>query len=294
MNIYRAQDDQEKKEGEKKLVTLLQMLKILNLKFQQLISWLECQLLQTKTTTSNAPHSLSRTRPSQKIPSHTSCSWLCPEGPYSDVVKAMCAADPRLKQRDPKNITQGTRWPSMRKPTVIALELTSNQVFQRQATFTDAPTVATYLSSLDSSANGNARCSVYLVEGLSPEIVNVLGSHFGIHPGFFVSHERTVVFSTDPEEISDNYLPPSLVCSKKTFLLKYFEPLCFITPITNFKLSCAVTGRHIGITRLRGNFSQVGIVRLKISFWSKENSDGGWDCMLNPNLPFQGLNLIVF
>jgi len=102
-----------------------------------------------------------------------------------------------------------------------------------------------------------------------------------------MNHERTVVFTSDPTKVSDSLGLPSLLDPNKTFQLKYYE-------IRQFELDkksswnpvaeCAETCRHIGVTKTRPYYgyenpgiSPVGIVRRKCAFWSRNNSNGGWD-----------------
>jgi hypothetical protein len=71
---------------------------------------------------------------------------------------------------------------------------------------------------------------------------------------------------------------PSAVCGRDHVSLKYNEPLLFSPPPTGFRNLCDVSGRHIMVTRIMGEFSGVGIARRKCTFWSRKTEAGGWDC----------------
>ncbi|KAF7184052.1 hypothetical protein CNMCM7691_004611 [Aspergillus felis] len=82
----------------------------------------------------------------------------------------------------------------------------------------------------------------------------------------------------------------STIRSREHVSLKYHEPLVFSPPPTSFRNFCDHTGRHIGITRVMGKLSPVGVARRKCSFWCRGNdSDAGWDCLIICDPPIERL-----
>lgn len=219
-------------------------------------------------------------------------SWLAADGPYQDYVNSMCGSDPRLRNRDPKAHTQKTPW-LYAESRVVSLELNADNRFAYPVEFRDSAKLEGYLAAKGASetVRGQSRdadtadqpprprCRVLILEGMNPDFVGVLGQHFALHPSVFVEHERVVVMSKRAEGESDGFPLPSAVRSRDHVVLKYFEPMVFNQEPSSFRLVCAATGRHIGVCRDYGLFSDVGIVRRKCTVsYRARDGDGGWDC----------------
>ena len=116
-----------------------------------------------------------------------------------------------------------------------------------------------------------------VLEGLHLDFISVLGEHLGLHPSIFVDHERVVINS---EKECDNVGLPSLLKSRKHCTMKYFQLFSLPKNVHGcFKMYCEATGRHIGVTRVAGAFSNVGILRRKCSFWTRQTEAGHpWKC----------------
>lgn len=119
---------------------------------------------------------------------------------------------------------------------------------------------------------------IYLVEGLNPEFVGILGTEFKMDPSVFARHERTLLWNAWHHGVNDGWVLPSVQSPKESYLIKYFELRFFDAPLPYSSVVCAKTGRHIGLTRFGNDFEPVGIMRRKLSFWSRvEEDNGGWD-----------------
>lgn len=209
--------------------------------------------------------------------------WLCSPGEYQDLVARLSAADPRLR-RDDKALRQKTPWPNINAKLVI-LEADTNGTFGAPVDH-DAASLKTYLEERAKSPQHGHLRRVLILEGLHPDYISILGAHFKIHPAVFLQHERVIVDSPKTTQDSDSLGLPSTaaMATAQSCTMKYFE--LFALPERTrgiFKLSCTVTGRHIGVTRARGEFLDVGILRRKCSVWRSSRPNGpGWDCKLMP------------
>ena len=206
-------------------------------------------------------------------------NWLCPDGPYRNLVKSLIKNDPRLKQRDAKAIAQGTIWPSP-KLRIVTMELEAGMSFKQTAEWSDLGKFRQHLDSTAASTVGQR--NIILVEGLSPDLIDTLGTRFDIHPSFFVDHERVVVFTSNPTRFTDSQTIHSCInwnTSNNGLTLKYFEPMEISPSPQSFRLTCADSGRHVGVFRCRGRISPVAVVRRKCSIWPVSHPGGGYTCM---------------
>ncbi|KAK6860528.1 hypothetical protein PG995_004164 [Apiospora arundinis] len=162
----------------------------------------------------------------------------------------------------------------------LVLRLGSSGSFEESVEYTSASALATALRENKTTSRGPSR-SVYLLEGLSQEFISVLGDHFGIHPSLFMDHERLVPAGgrLTGENGGIPFLP-SAICGRDHVSFKYHEPLALTTRPTGFRNLCDISGRHIAVTRLVGQLSNVGISRRKCTFWSKETEPEGWSCLI--------------
>lgn len=210
--------------------------------------------------------------------------WLA-GGPYGEIVKDLCASDPRLFQRDPK--THAVRAPYTDSSVRVSLvEAQPDGAFLTTAHFTDPPSLATHLASI-STAKPRGRRAVYILEGLGPTFASLLGAHFSLHPSFFVEHERVVVHDISRRGANDGVPLPSVMRARDHLRMRYHEVMAFDTEPRTFRWACGVTGKHIGVSReLKWDgspdegdrFLDVGMVVRKCGVWTRTNADGGWDC----------------
>jgi hypothetical protein len=203
--------------------------------------------------------------------------WLSAPGEYQDLISKLCASDPRLRSRCSKNLRQGTPWPNPNARLVV-LETGGNG----DTTFGnpiqhDPASLKAYLDSKPAAGAGSGR--VFILEGLHSDFIAVLGSHFKFHPSVFVEQERIVVIQPYARQENDLYRLPSVARTSQHYTMKYYEMVRLPPAAQNrFRLNCAETGRHIGVTRAKGEFLEAGIVRRKCTVWRQVDSNGGWDC----------------
>lgn len=244
--------------------------------------------------------------------------WLAADGSaYQTLVADLTVSDPRLRRRDPKAVARHIPWKDARVRLVLLESRDDDPVengaaekplaggagaFGDPLEFTSAKSLEDYLSRPGTRrANGQSpmpstegppgkgRRRVFILEGLSPSFISVLGEHFALDPSLFLEHERVVVMNRKGNGESDGIQLPSVVRERQRtgpgdrrgtghITLQYFEPLIFNIPPDSFRFVCADTGRHIGVCWSEGDFTEVGIVRRKCTLWEWENEDGGWDC----------------
>ena len=141
--------------------------------------------------------------------------------------------------------------------------------------FKSAPDLRNHFGSTD---HQHKRRRIYIMEGLAPDYVSVIGGHFFMDPTFFQRQERTCVWSNDFTPVSDALPQPSLLDPEKSFHLQYCELRQFNKALENRYYFCDRTRRHVGMTAPRHKEeSTTGILRRKISWWSRETEQGGWD-----------------
>lgn len=204
--------------------------------------------------------------------------WLSAPGEYQDLVHRLCAADPRLRRRDPKADRQKTPWPNQ-TARLVALEMGSDGAFSKP-TEHDPQSLKEYLNNQVISSNVEHGSRLFILEGLRPEFIAAFGNHFKMHPSLFTEHERVVVMAPSALMEDDAVVLPGMTGNREHYILKYYEPLHLPEKVHSiFRMCCAVSGRHIGITRARGFFSEVGILRRKCSIRRRKRVQGlGWDC----------------
>lgn len=204
----------------------------------------------------------------------TDGSWLSDDPQYQVWVEKLSSSDPRLRRRNPKGVLRRIPWPTPFTRMVVFEANSAVKTTWQQTTFKDP---AMFRESLSTPTDPNAR-RILLLEGQTPSYIGILGIHFGIHPTFFVDHERESIpeaFQTDGElEIIP--LPSTL---NEHVSMKYYE-LLYLPPETRgFRLFCAETGRGLSTTRILGEFSDTGALHRRCSVWKRARAGGkGWDC----------------
>lgn len=205
--------------------------------------------------------------------------WLSSPGVYRDLINKLTAADPRLRSRCTKNLRQKIPWPQPNARLVVLEGGLDGSSFGKPVEH-DAASLNAYLKA-EPAAPKLRR--VFILEGLHPDYIAALGGHFKMHPSMFVDHERVIVISPFMEQGSDTFGLPSAAQTMEHRTFKYFEPIALPRNVQGcFKMCCAETGRHIAVTRVKGRFLDVGVLRRKCTIWRRETPGGGWDCEHHP------------
>ena len=201
-------------------------------------------------------------------------SWVSTPGPYQDLVKSLCAADPGLLKRDSGAIKRQAPWPTPNR-RVLALDVQADGKVSSPVVFNldQAQNLGSYLTE---RTLPDLR-TIYILEGLSPDFIAVLGEHFRLHPSVFVDHQRVSVSAVHHR--GDENLLPTAGRDHVTF--RFSELYTLPSTIeTKAGIYCPDTGRYVGVTRTYGELSDAAALGRKCSFWSasREGPAGpGWD-----------------
>ncbi|KAF1969895.1 hypothetical protein BU23DRAFT_231802 [Bimuria novae-zelandiae CBS 107.79] len=209
-------------------------------------------------------------------------TWLCEEGPYQKYIAALSGSNPSLKKADPNNKDHPL---TDNNALVVLLELPSTENSGFSKTEFRAPQdLAEHFQDVRTAYGVDAnhgRRRIYVMEGLAKKYIAALGGHFMMDPAFFQRQERTCVWSNDFTPVSDALPHPSLLDPEKSFHLQYCELRQFSKAIENKPYFCNRTMRHVGMTPPRHKEdSTIGILRRKVSWWSRKTSNGGWDVVI--------------
>jgi hypothetical protein len=215
--------------------------------------------------------------------------WLS-HGAYRDSVRGLTSSDPRLRQADPRGRLEKITYSDL-GVRLSVLEGQRDGRFRRTTQFHDPEAVQAHFRSERSDGAAPGRKTVYVLEGLGPGFVGVLGEHFRLHPSVFVEQERVVIHDMSWQGENDGLPLPSMLRTRTHLALKYYEVMAFDRRPTSFRWVCGTTGRHIGVTReLKweetrdevDQFADVGIVARKCGVWSRRRPGGGWECKRPP------------
>ncbi|KAM6513511.1 hypothetical protein FALCPG4_015918 [Fusarium falciforme] len=204
-------------------------------------------------------------------------SWLSTPGPYQDFIKSLCAADPTLRKRDRKAIKRGIPWPGC-TPRLVVLDV-QGEAISRHLETSDLDEIQKHFE-LRKSETTLGRRMIYILEGLSPAFVGVLGSYLMMHPAFFANHNR--VSRAAVNHRGEENLLPSIAAGKDHVCLKYSELVALPAGFGQGSgIHCAETGRQISTTRTFGDFSEILMLSRKCSFWSCSTTpEGGWNMVV--------------
>jgi hypothetical protein len=145
-----------------------------------------------------------------------------------------------------------------------------------QRPFSSPHDLLQYMTGLSSVANSNSKCNhrIYLLEGLAPSYVEILGTHLRVDP--YVFAEQLLRGGTRKGETA--MLPSRR--DKGGFSMQYVEPRMFGAGIDDLGARCLYQERKIWATKINGKFDGVGHVHRIASFWSRsrgEGEGGGFD-----------------
>jgi hypothetical protein len=198
-------------------------------------------------------------------------NWLSNDPNYGSLIRDLCASDPRLRQRDIKSLERRTPWPAPR--TRVALfEAPVEEPFGSPLFIHSAVSLQKILDGSPEDGACNKR-RLIVVEGLSPEYIDVLGPYFDTHPSFFADHERWCGEAVDAIPL------PTAILTQEHVRLEYVELIHLDERLLGkFRIFCAKTARAVSATRILGEFSDVGSLERKCSVWRRERLSAGWDC----------------
>ena len=105
-----------------------------------------------------------------------------------------CPFDPSLRKRDPKNNL--ISWPHPKARVVVLGAKADNTVDRYPGDILGQDDLRTYIHRSGSPEEGPRR-RIYLMEGLDPGFISILGTHFNMDLSFFATHGRTMLWDSD-------------------------------------------------------------------------------------------------
>lgn len=219
--------------------------------------------------------------PLHSVSDLSECSHLA-SGEYGAAIASLCVKYPSLRYPDLQSSVQGFAG------RIVSLDL-SNGRKPTRINFEDPMKLQSYIEAKECAglAESNSR-RLFLVEGLEPRLIGVLGRCFGIDPTLIVRQQRTA--NWEPYHKSGNTPAlPSLLEPSRSFHIPYYELHYYPQGLPDeLDCRCAESGRQISSSRMPGTFDRVGIVDRKASYWSQTRGNGGWDGRLSNSFCFQG------
>jgi len=205
-------------------------------------------------------------------------SWLVEEGPYQRRVKRLSRSDPGLRQPDEKLKKFEIPWED-RAVRIWTVESIDGTVQRRS--IPDPQGLADDLQL--SVPERISRRSIYMFEGMNRKVATILGNNFNMHPSVFLDYLRVWHFT--PVSVGSTKLASSLVMQRHV-CMAYPELVALPETVKgNFKIKCEDTGRHVGVTRTKGKFDNVGMIRRKCVIWNcKAIGRDEWTSMLDSYL----------
>ncbi|KAF5632277.1 Mg2+ transporter zinc transport [Fusarium tjaetaba] len=188
-------------------------------------------------------------------------SWLSAPGPYRDLIRSLCASRPDLRSRDETNESE---WPpTCYKPRIVALEMQGDSVHERLET-SDPRELDQHFREYKAKESPKKRM-IYLLEGLNPEFISILGGHLMIHPSLFTDHLWWKSLSSTGHNIDNIALASS---AQDYICFEYPEDFWFNEDDDNsYRSNCLKTGRLTVRNDLAGDYVSLTVDR-KCSFWS--------------------------
>ncbi|PSN59611.1 hypothetical protein BS50DRAFT_227299 [Corynespora cassiicola Philippines] len=219
-------------------------------------------------------------------------AWLCDEGEYRKYIDLLSGSNPGLTTCDPNNVDTDGNVHVLKRGNACVSMLESPATGQprfKKTTFRHSDDLRKHFSPSNYVKDGLRR--IYIMEGLAPDYIAILGGHFFMEPTFFLRQERTCVWSNDFTPTSDALPLPALLQPDRAFHLQYCELRSFNKAIENRYHFCKRTRRHVGMTPARHKEdSTTGILRRKVSWWSRPTENGGWDAVILCDPPLRELS----
>ncbi|KAK4659571.1 hypothetical protein QC762_111470 [Podospora pseudocomata] len=214
--------------------------------------------------------------------------WLADCQQYRNVIESLASSEPRLRRRDPRLELKNIPWPFKNTRIAVLESPSAGSPFTRKPWQCSDPAKFRLSLTDESPASGPDGRRIIIMEGQAPAHIGTLGTHFDIHPAFFVDHER----DNAPEAFKSNdaYYNISLPCVQKEHVtMRYYQLISLPNDLqSNFRVFCAETGRTVTTTRILGKFADTVCLHRKCSIWRRPRENGtGWDCIVITDPPLR-------
>ena len=210
-------------------------------------------------------------------------AWLCDKGPYLDLVQKLCVADHSLRR--PNKVRRFAKEWQRGDSRVLCVQLSAGRPGRlvQKRLFEGLRGCQELREHMQNGrpAGGRDHGMLYVMEGLAPDYVSVLGHHLGVPPSVFANQARVLISTgfLDDSESRNNVPLPSLREPKTHFSLVYPEARhrdnLFGHSFHDFR------GNYAGneVYTVTGDYSETMLVRHTCSFWSRSRTLAGWEGM---------------
>ena len=213
-------------------------------------------------------------------------SHLAAPGEYREAIAKLINKYPNLENADYKPWRAPREFASPSR--LVVFEFSSD-------TTSDAAPASTHFNNINEAevflntvgtgvpATNPAR-RLWILEGLDPLYVAVLGKALDVDPRIWMRHQRVGIWERTVRAAGDSQMLPSLAAQQRGFTSSYCQLMHLNYKSLTFTTRCAENERHIALTRNVGkdegvSFDNVGVVHRKASFWSQVLQNGGWNCV---------------
>ena len=168
------------------------------------------------------------------------------KGRYAAGVDKLCLKYPNLQYSDTTRPLGAT----LAASRVIALEFFPGKEPTRTE-FGDIHSLQEHFRQRPTDTNATRKRRLYMLEGLDPLFLGILGEELDIDPNLILRHQRTAIWENGHESGNTPCLP--LLDPAKIFSIVYYE-LRYFPQVSHGSLSwrSANDCRHISLSRLGG------------------------------------------
>ena len=183
----------------------------------------------------------------------------------------MVDSDPRLRQPEKRRLLNGPV-----RVLVFELPTPNSKSPPAHVTLYDADELRQYVAR--QSRLPKTRNTIYIIESLNQAVIEIMGSHFNLHPSMFLDYIRSAQVPGCKKGHSS--LLASTWATRGHLVMSYRELLALDEEASSLpRLRCMFTNRDIATTRVNGTPDSIGLVHRKVVTWSRQRRDqNGWDC----------------
>lgn len=212
-------------------------------------------------------------------------SHLAAPGAYQETIAKLINKYPNLANADYKPWRQPRELSSPAR--LVVFEFAASATSGTAPTRKDFAGIDELKVFLDTDAAGIASTNpihrFWILEGLHPAYIAVLGDALDVDPRLWMRHQRVNIRERPYREAGSLPVLPTLASEQQGFTFSYCQLVHLNYEPQTFTARCAENERHIALTRLvdreqRGHkFDGVGVVHRKVSTWFQNLPNDGWN-----------------
>ena len=201
-------------------------------------------------------------------------------GPYQCRLASLCPKYPNIRYPNLKYAVNDYKLPAgIEKLGKVAVLKFGDEQTPKRTDIIVPQDLRNFLQETSNATDFGTARRVYLVEAWDPELIGILGEHFQINPTLLSRQYRCAMWEKTHQS-GNTPCPPSTFDPQQSFSINYYEPRFFLPDVAKLQgqtWRAAENLRHISLSRILGEYDNVGIVHRKASYWSKRTGSGGWD-----------------